>query len=98
MQKPGRLKFSQITQDLNEIKNPTQAFVDIGKQKTCAKFQQKILNSRIVGGRQSFQIFRQNAWFLGNNRALSSFVWYFALLNQHCQIIIKLVHIKTILF
>ena len=44
-----------ITQDLNKIKNPTQAFVDIGKKEKCAKVQQKILNCRVVGARQSFQ-------------------------------------------
>ena len=31
-----------------------QLFVDITKQKTCAKFQQKMLNSMVVGARQSF--------------------------------------------
>ena len=36
-----------------------------------AKFQQKILNSLVVGARQSFQFFRQNTWFRENNRALS---------------------------
>ena len=35
----------------------------------------KILNCRIVGARQSFQVFRQNTWFLENNRAFSKF-WY----------------------
>ena len=41
-----------ITQDLNKIKkNPTHPFVDITKYKTCAKFQQKILNSMVVGDR-----------------------------------------------
>ena len=63
-----------ITQDLNKIKkNPEQAFVDIVKQETCAKFKQKLLNFEAVGARQSFQFFRQIAWFLGNNRALSKF-------------------------
>ena len=38
-----------------------------------AKFQQNILNFVVVGARQSFQFFRQIAWFLGNNRALSKF-------------------------
>ena len=37
----------------------------------CAKFQQKILNSMVVGARQSFHFFKQNTWFLENNRALS---------------------------
>ena len=29
----------------------------------------------VVGARQSFQIFRQNTWFLGKNRALSNFLY-----------------------
>ena len=29
----------------------------------------------VVGARQSFQIFRQNTWFLENNRALSKFLF-----------------------
>ena len=37
---------------------------------------------KIVGARQSFQIFIQNTWFLENNRALSKFFyWDFALIN-----------------
>ena len=40
----------------------------------CAKFQQKVLNCRVVGTRQSFQVFRQNTWFLENNRALHKFL------------------------
>ena len=36
----------------------------------CAKFLQKILNSTAVGACESF---RQITWFLGNNRALSTF-------------------------
>ena len=50
-------------------------FVDIGKKETCVKFQQKILNCRVVEAGQSFQIFRQNGWFLENNRALSKFLY-----------------------
>ena len=39
-----------IIQDLNKInKNPTHPFVYITKQKTCAKLQQNILNSMVVG-------------------------------------------------
>ena len=52
-------------------KNPKHYFVDIGKQENCVKFQQKSLNSMAVGARQSSQCFRQNTWFLKNNRALS---------------------------
>ena len=51
-------------------KNPTHTFVDITKLKTCAKFQQEILNSMVVGARQSFQFFSQKTWFLGNNSGL----------------------------
>ena len=47
-------------------------FVDITK-KVCAKFQQKILNSIVVGARQSFQFFILKTWFLGNNRGLPQF-------------------------
>ena len=66
----------QITLDLNKIKkNPTHPFVYIGKCETGAKFQQKILNCRVVGARQNVQIFRQNTCFLENNRALAKFLW-----------------------
>ena len=37
----------------------------------CAKFQQKILNSMVVGARQSLKFFRPTTWFLENNRVLS---------------------------
>ena len=36
--------------DLNK-KNPSHSFVDIRKMETCAKFQQKIVNSTVVGAR-----------------------------------------------
>ena len=73
LQKPGL----SITQDLNKIKkNSEHPFVDIGKQETCAKFQQEILNSMVVGARQNFQFFRQITWFFGNNRALSKFKYW----------------------
>ena len=66
-----------ITQDLNKIlKNPTHPFVDISKTETCGKFQQKILNSTLVGARQSFEFFRQITWFLWNTRALSKFKYW----------------------
>ena len=41
-------------------KNPAHHSVDIGKSEIHAKFQQKILNCRVVGARQGFQIFRQS--------------------------------------
>ena len=36
-----------------------------------AESQQKVLNSMVVGDRQSSYFFRQKTWFLGNNRGLS---------------------------
>ena len=29
----------------------------------------------VVGARQNFRFFRQKTWFLGNNRALSKFLY-----------------------
>ena len=50
------------------------SFVDIGKKVTYMKFQQKILKSMVVRACESFQFFRQKAWFLKNNRALPNFL------------------------
>ena len=52
---------SRPKQNKNSSKH---SFVDIGKWETCAKFQQKILNSKVVGVRQRFQILKQNKLFL----------------------------------
>ena len=61
--------FLQITQDLNKIKkNPEYPFADIGKYETFTKLQQKILNSMIVGARQSFQL--QKFWTYSLNSTL----------------------------
>ena len=49
-------------------------FVDITK-KVCAKFQQKILKSIVVGAHQSFQFFSLKTWFLGNNTGLPQFMY-----------------------
>ena len=54
-------------------KNPKHPFVDIGKWETCGKFQQKLLNSLVVGACQSFQCFRQNKWFFAKKRGSSKF-------------------------
>ena len=77
-QKPGL----SIIEDLNKIKktpNTSEHFANIERE-TSAKFQQKILlNSTLVGARQSFQFFRQTTWFLGNKRALPKFkyrIWH----------------------
>ena len=40
--------FTLSLRSKQNLKNPTHTFVDITKQKTCAKFQQKILNSMVV--------------------------------------------------
>ena len=54
-------------------KNPEHPFVAIGKWKTCAKRQQKLLNSMVVEARENFQFFAQSTWFFGNSKALSTF-------------------------
>ena len=64
-QKPGL----SITHNLKKIKNPKNSNLDNGKKKTCAKFQQKKLNSMVVGARQSFHVFREISWFLGNKKS-----------------------------
>ena len=69
------LIFANTSRSKQNKRNPAQPFVDIVKYETCAKFQQKTLNRRVVGARQIFQIFRQNTWFLENNRALSKFLY-----------------------
>ena len=63
------LIFANNSRSKQNKKSPTHPFVDIGKKETCAKFQQKLLNCRVVGARQSFQIFWQNTLFLENIRA-----------------------------
>ena len=48
----------------------------------------KILNYRIVGARQSIEFFRQNTWFLENNRALPKF--FYGILHYVISIIKRL--------
>ena len=64
------LIFANNSRSKQNKKNPAHSFVDIGKWETCAKFQQKILNSMVAGARQNFQFFKQKTWFLENKRAL----------------------------
>ena len=45
-------------------KNPAHPFADIGKQETCVKFQQKILNCRVLEACQSFQYSEKIPGFL----------------------------------
>ena len=54
-------------------KHPEHPFVDIGKLKTCARFQLRILSSLVVEARQSFHFFRQITWLVENNIAWSKF-------------------------
>ena len=61
--------FSNNSRSQQNKKNPEDPFVD------SATFQQKIMNSMVVGARQGFQFFRQKTWFLKNNRALSKFLY-----------------------
>ena len=56
--------FIYNSRSRQNLKNFEHTFVDIIKQKKCVKFQQKLLNSMVVGVRQSFQFFRQKTWFL----------------------------------
>ena len=69
------LIFGNILRSKQNKKTPAQLFVVIDKQEACAKFQQKLLNSRVFGARQSFQILKQNFWFLEKNIALSKFLY-----------------------
>ena len=76
VQKPEAtfLIFANNSRSKQNKRNPAHPFVDIGRQKTSAKFQQKVLNCRVVEARQGFQVFRQRIQFLENNRALSKFL------------------------
>ena len=55
-------------------KNPEHTLVEIGKQEMCAKFQQKILKSMVVGVVKVFNFSDKKTWFLEINRALSKFL------------------------
>ena len=67
-----KTRFINNSRSKQNKKNPKHPFVDIGKTETCAKFQQKILNSMVVGACQSFPFFRQITWFIGNKITLSN--------------------------
>ena len=80
-------RFINNSRSKQNKKHPTHPFVNIYKTETCAKFQQKVLNSTVVGARQSFQSFREITWFLENTRALSKFKYW---ILHHLNSIIKL--------
>ena len=56
--------FLLKTQDLNKIKKIPNTLLSTLLSRKRVKFQQKILNFVVVGGRQIFQFLRQIAWFL----------------------------------
>ena len=70
---PTETIFINNSRSKQNKKNSAHPFLDIVKQKTCTKFQQKILNSMVVGTFKSFQFFSQIACLIGNNRGLSKF-------------------------
>ena len=65
------LIFANNSRSKQNSKNLEHAMVDTGKWEKCAKFQQKILNSKVVRARQRFSFFIQNKWFL---KTIASFV------------------------
>ena len=69
-------RFINNSRHKQNKKDSTHPSVDFGKTETCAKFQQKILYSAVVGARQSFQFFRQITWFLRNKSGLSKFTYW----------------------
>ena len=57
------------------VKNECAETRSFWSRKRVGSFGKKILNSMVVGARQSFQFSRQKTWFLENNRALSKFLY-----------------------
>ena len=78
------LIFANNSWSKQNKKNLEHPFVDIGKYKMYAKFQNKV----VVGARQIFQFFRQNAYFLESSKVLSKFLYW--ILNHFIIITIKL--------
>ena len=57
MNKISFLAFLLITQDNKIKKNSEHPFADIVKKEACTKFQQKLLNSMVVGALSKCSIF-----------------------------------------
>ena len=80
--KPGLFTLTKqsisITRDLSKIKKNKKIPNTFLQTLLSAmqNFRKKILNSMVVGARQSFQFFRQVIWFLGNYRTLSKFKYW----------------------
>ena len=51
-----------------KTKVPNNLWQILLSKKMCAKFQETILNSMVLGACLSFQFFIQKIWFLGNNK------------------------------
>ena len=66
----------QITQDLNNNKNPEHIFMDICTSETCVKVQKKYPIPMVVGARKNFQFSNK---ILGFSKRI--FIWDFVLLN-----------------
>ena len=87
LQKPGLFSLANNSRSKQNKTNLKDPFKHIGKQETCAKFQNNVLNSVVV--------FRQNTWFLKKNYNLVYiFVLDFALLNKYYQNIKKPAHVS----
>ena len=69
VQKPGHFHFLQITQDLNKIKKILNTLFQTFVRR------KRVQNFNKVRACQNFQFFRQNTWFLENNRALSKVLY-----------------------
>ena len=51
--------FGNNSRSKQNKKNSEHPFLDIIKYRMCAKFQQNILTSMVIGAHQSFKFFRQ---------------------------------------
>ena len=69
-----QLFFKFIDKCHKEIKIPNTLLQTLVSS-ICVRGSAKILNSMVVEARQSFQFFRQKAWFLENNGALATFLY-----------------------
>ena len=70
------IRFIKTLRSKQDKKIPSTLLQTLVIRKRVQKFSEKILNSMVVGTRQSFQFFRQITCFLENNRALSKFKWW----------------------
>ena len=57
-------RFINNSRSEQNKESPDHPFADISKTEMCSKFQQEMVNSIVVGARQSLQFFRETIWFL----------------------------------